>query len=336
VGSGNNTGGFHVFGGNREAGSAGSVRSFSGQGGEVWENSPAARNIIPRSQSLSTLHSSFAGSTSARLSAPLSASARSTGGSALASSRRLPGTINQTNSFRRPFGTSVFPRNGFGRGCWNCGFGFGGWRGGWGWHNNWGWGFWGGWGFGWPWLGFWGWDPFIYDPWWGWPGPGYGYYGWYNNNYVYGSPTAGNLAPENDSTPPPSQDMQYNSSGNWIAPNGPSPSSSTDSEILTVPFLIYMKSGEIHTVRDYWMVDGKFYYLRMDGAERSVNLEEIDLARTNTENANSGVKFIFKSAPSAAPTAPDEKVAPPASTEPSPSPKTEHQNDQPSQPEART
>jgi hypothetical protein len=130
--------------------------------------------------------------------------------------------------------------------------------------------------------------------------------------------------------------MQYNSSGNWIAPNGPSPSSSTDSEILTVPFLIYMKSGEIHTVRDYWMVDGKFYYLRMDGAERSVNLEEIDLARTNTENANSGVKFIFKSAPSAAPTAPDEKVAPPASTEPSPSPKTEHQNDQASQPEART
>jgi hypothetical protein len=248
----------------------------------------------------------------------------------------LPGAINQTNSFRRPYGTSVFPRNGFGRGCWNCGFGFGGWRGGWGWRNNWGWGFGGGWGFGWPWLGFWGWDPFIYDPWWGWPAPGYGYYGWYNNNYVYGSPTAGNMAPEDDSTPPLSQDTQDDSSGNWVTPNSSSPSSSTDSAILTVPFLIYLKSGEIHTVRDYWMVDGKFCYLRMDGAERSVNLEEVDLPRTNTENAKSGVKFIFKSAPGAAPTAPDENVAPPASVEPSPSPKTQHQNDQPPQPEART
>jgi hypothetical protein len=147
---------------------------------------------------------------------------------------------------------------------------------------------------------------------------------------------AGYLAPENDSPPPPPLDTQDNSSDNLITPNGPSLSSSTNSEILTVPFLIYMKSGEIYTVRDYWMVDGKFYYLRMDGAERAVNLEEVDLARTNTENAKSGVKFIFKSAPSAAPTAPDENVMPPASTEPSPSPKTDHQNDQPPQPEART
>ncbi len=160
AGPASNAGGFHVFSGNRQAGSAGTVRSFSGQGGEVWENSPAAQNVVPRSQSLATLHNSFSGSAAAgtglRSNSALSSSARVAGGSALVGNRGFSGGVNSATSFQQlrggfnRFGGNSF--GGFGRGCWNCGFGFGRFG---------GWGFgWGGWGFGWPWLGFGLWDPF--------------------------------------------------------------------------------------------------------------------------------------------------------------------------------
>ena len=56
-----NAGGFHVLNGSRHPGSSSAVRSFSGQGGVVWENAPSSRNVVPKSQSLSTLHNSFSG-----------------------------------------------------------------------------------------------------------------------------------------------------------------------------------------------------------------------------------------------------------------------------------
>jgi hypothetical protein len=229
------------------------------------------------------------------------------------------------SSFR--FGNRFNRFNRFGGGCWNCGFGFG----------------FGGWGFGWPWLGFgfgFG-DPFWYNPWWG-AGPayGYGYYGYPNSN-VYGYPDSGYSAPDDNSNPPPQQDYQDNqgnqdnqdnSDGNWVTPNGPSPSSAPNSATLTVPVLIYMKSGVVYSVRDYWIVDGELHFLLMDGAQNSANLEQVDLQRTNSENAKSGVKFIYKSEPSITPAAPDGNAMPPGPNEPSPA----QQINAVPQPEART
>jgi hypothetical protein len=318
-------------------GSAGTVRSFSGQGGEVWENSSAARNVVPKSQSLSALHNSFSGSAAAnsrvRSNSTLSATSRVVGGSSFVGNRRFSGGLNTANSSQQMRGTfrygNRFDRfdrfnrfNRFGGGCWNCGFGFG-------------FGF-GGWGFGWPWLGFGFWDPFWINPWWG-AGPAYGY-GYYvpPNINVYGYPDSGYSAPDNNSTPPPPPDNQYdqdnqdNSNGNWVTPNGPSPSSTPDAASLTVPVLIYLKSGAVYTVRDYWMVDGELHIVLMDGAQNSVNLEQVDLQRTNAENAKSGVKFIFKSEPSI--TTPE----PPGASEPAPTPSPTQQMNAVPQPEART
>ncbi len=216
--------------------------------------------------------------------------------------------------------------NGFGGGCWNCGFGFG----------------FGGWGFGSPWLGFGLWDPFWYNPWWG-VGPAYGYgsYGYPNNN-VYAYPDSGYSAPDDNSTPPPaednSSDQDYSNStnGNWATPNGPSPAIAPNSSNLAVPVLIYMKNGSVLTVRDYWMIDGELHYLLMSGVQRTVNLDLVDLPRTNTENAKSGVKFIFKSEPSVTTPEPDGSGAPPGASEPSPeAAPAPHLNAVP-QPEART
>ena len=134
AGSPGSAGGFHVFSANRGTGSSGAVRSFSGLGGEVWENSSGARNVVPKSQSLSTLHNSFSGSTSVnsrlRPNSTLSASSRAAGATTFTGNRAFSSGLNAANAFQARntlFGNRFnrFNRFGFGGGCWNCGFGFG-------------------------------------------------------------------------------------------------------------------------------------------------------------------------------------------------------------------
>ena len=313
------------------------TRSFSGQGSEVWENSSATRNVVPTSRALSNIkgssRSSVIGNTGLRGNTSLSASSRITSGSTLPANRVFSGSLKSAGQARLgstfQFGNQFnrFNRfNRFGGGCWNCGFGFG----------FGGWGGWGGWGWGWPWLGFWGWGPSWYDPWWGiGPAYGYGYYG-NSNTYIYNYSDSGSSYQNDNSNPPARQEDQDNEQGqpdgNWVTPNGPSPSSAPNSANLTVPVLIYLKSGAVYSVRDYWMVDGELHYILIDGAQNSVDLEQVDLPRTNTENAKSGVKFILKSEPDITPAAPDGNAVPPGASEPAPT----KQINAVSQPDART
>jgi hypothetical protein len=249
-----------------------------------------------------------------RSNSKLSSSSRFAGGSSFVRNRGFAGGAGVANSFhnhRSPYRFG-YPYGG-GRGCWNCGgFGF---DGGWGWGNRWGWGGWGlGFGWGWPGIGFWGWDPFWVDPWWGWPSAGYGYYAPPTNNNYYIYPDSGNYGPNDNSTPPSQEDNQYDqgsSNGNWVTPNGPSPATVPNSGNLAVPVLIYMKNGAVYTVSDYWMTDEEFYYVLANGEQHSVGLDQVDLSKTNTENAKSGVKFIFKSDPSITVPAPDGGAVPP-------------------------
>jgi len=320
-------GGFHTFGGNRSAGPAGATRSFSGQGREVWENGAMARNVIPSSQALSGLKQSFRGSGSSvgnlgiRSNSSHFGSSRFNGGSTLLANRNFSG-------IRRPIGLQPgrgsFGGFGFGNrfgnrfhhGCWNCGFGFGGFGfGGFG-FGGWGFGFggWPGWGWGSPWLGYWGWDPFWSSPWWGWGAPGYGYGPVYNNYYGY---------PYYDNSAPPPADNNYdNNTGNnggGDSYSGPEPSTAPAEQSpnvngnslslkLSVPVLIYMKDGAVYSARDYWITEEEFNLVLMDGEQKSFSLDEVDLPRTNEENAKSGVKFILKSDPTV-PT-PGENFAP--------------------------
>lgn len=250
-----------------------------------------------------------------RPNASLAASAGIANGSAFAGNRGFSGGLNasrpvqplrSTNRFGVPFGGNRF-------GCWNCGNRFGGWgfRGGWGFGPRWGFGFgWGGFGFWSPFV----YDPFIYDPWWGsgpWLGYGYGV----PNSYIYSDP--GYSEPDYDSAPAPQQQQQPeqdnsydesyqgNTNGNWVTPNEPGASSAQRSPGVTVPVLIYLKSGKIISVRDYWMVDGVLHFVLLNGNQNSMDLEQVDLPRTNSENAKSGVKFIFKSEPSVTPASPE-------------------------------
>lgn len=246
--------------------------------------------------------------------------------------------------FNNGFFGGGFGFNRFGRGCWNCGFGrfggfgFGGFGLGFGW-GGWGWG-WPGWGFGW-------WDPFWVDPWWGWPAPAY--YAYPPYGYVYPD-SEYNPPPDYNSNPPEQDSGEYDqenqdslgpgaTNGNWVTPNGPSPAVAPNNGALAVPVLIYLKNGSVLTVRDYWMIDGELHYILMSGVQRGVNLEAVDLPRTNTENAKSGVKFIFKSEPSVTSPEPDGNGAPAqpnAQPDGSNAPAPTQQINAVPQPEART
>jgi hypothetical protein len=337
-----NNGGVHVLSGNRAA--PGTVRSFSGQGGEIWENSSASRNVVSRSQSLSTIHNSFSSGAAAgsvlRPSAGFSASTRFASGSSLVARNGFVGGVNTAGSIPqlrgslgfgafggRPFGTAfgrsfVGPFGGFGR-CWGCGFGFG-----------FGWGL-GGWG--WPGLGFGLWDPFWFDSWWGYTPPPYGYYGYppaYPDSGYYTPDDNYNGAPPDDNGPQ-AYNQSYDFNGNWVTPNGPSPAQVPNAQAFSVPILIYMKNGSLLSVRDYWMVDGELHYVTMSGTEKTADLEAVDLPRTNTENAKSGVKFIFKSEPSVVAPGPQQNGAPP-SAQPNTAPSPTQQINVPPQSESRT
>jgi hypothetical protein len=77
---------------------------------------------------------------------------------------------------------------------------------------------------------------------------------------------------------------------------------------LSVPVLIYMKDGSVYSARDYWITEEEFNLVLMDGEQKSFSLDQVDLPRTNEENAKSGVKFILKSDPTVPP--PGENFAP--------------------------
>jgi hypothetical protein len=297
-GSASTGGGWQVSGGNRSAsagttaGGTRTVRSFSGQGSDVWENAPASRNVVSKSSALSNIRGSFASSTTRN-------STLGSNSSLVASSRLAPGASFgnslRSNTFGGVGGGFRFGHPvgrfrgglGFGGGCWNCGFGFG-----------FGFGWWPGWGLGFGWPGL-----YWNDPWlWGWPG--YGYYG-YPSGYIYGDPYAGNY---NYSNPAPTEDYPDADSGAPPAYQGWDQGSSQGSSQssaqtagaanTTVPVLLYMKDGSVYSVRDYWVAGGQIHYVLLSGAESAIDMEQLDVQRTVDENAKSGVQFTLKPSPS--------------------------------------
>ena len=307
-------GGWQVFSGNRSVGS-GVTRSFSGQGNQVYENAPAARNVVPSSRALSTIHgsfaNSFAGNSGLRSGASLSATSRFAAGSAFGNRGFSGGAgFNRMGSFRN------FPRfgNGFNRfgwgfrgGCWNCGFGVG---------LGWG----PGWGFGWPGLGLWNsWDPFYWDDLsWGWPG--FGYYG-YPAGYPYGYSPYDN---GNSYAAPP--DNNYDNYDNYDADsesNSVSAAPLTDSGAPTynvangtVPIILFLKDNSMYSVRDYWVSGGQLHYVLLNGREGAFDVDQLDVQRTIDENAKSGVQFTLKPDPDSQAPAPSQ--APETSPDPAP------------------
>jgi hypothetical protein len=305
-GARNSTGtGWQTFGGNRSAGEIHSTRSFSGQGRNIWENTPMARNVVPPSRALSNIRSSFtnsfSGNSRLRSTGNFLSSSRSTTGSAfrnrtIQDSPRWNGFGGFNNRHRRGFGDGF--GGGFGRGCWNCGFGWGFGFGGWGWP---GWGFGPGWGYSWPWVDYLNWPSYWIDPWWYWRD--YSSYDrpaaysndYSNNDYSLYSVPAENYSNSEASSAPAENDSNTEATSAPSEIQSPTPSLSDGDSVD--PVLLYMKDGSVYSASVYWVAGSKLHYILTSGAGNAVDLAAVDVPRTTAENAKNGVRVTLKPRP---------------------------------------
>jgi hypothetical protein len=287
-----------VLGANRSASTGTVTRSFSGQGHEIWENAPAARNVVPATRALSNIRSSFSNSVArnpaGRLNTSLAAGSRLGGslrnpssaagfGAGSASNRGIISSFPRSNSgfagFRgnHRFG---FPFRGFRGRCWNCGFGFG-------WWPNWGFGF------GWPWFGYWDSYPHWGDPWlWGWPGYGnYDYpanYNIYNDDNSYNDDSSYNVP---QSSPGPADN--YASADQDVSAQEETIIASDSGDNSATEVLLYLKDGAVYSAQNFWIMSGKLHFTIDNGGENAINTDQLDMQRTVDENAKRGVHFAL-------------------------------------------
>ena len=79
--------------------------------------------------------------------------------------------------------------------------------------------------------------------------------------------------------------------------------------------VLYLKDGTVYAVNDYWLADGRIYWGSYSGYQNSFPADELDLQKTVDVNASRGLAFTLRpgspSAPDAAPS-PNNPAQPPA------------------------
>jgi hypothetical protein len=129
------------------------------------------------------------------------------------------------------------------------------------------------------------------DPFWGWSFgcEGFGYSNFYGDGYPpilsYNGPA------EPDYLPVPSD-------GN------------TDGEQDEA--VLYLKDGTVYLISDYWLADNRIHYVTSDGAEHTIDLDQVDLQKSVDVNARRGVTFTFTLRPSPDSGTPSDLGAAPA------------------------
>lgn len=220
-------------------------------------------------------------------------------------------------------------------GLFGAGYGYGGFG-----YGGWGFGGWGlGWGLGLGWNSCWGgwaWDPYCsaFAPW-----PGYGgvyayppydpYYApGYDPNYDPGyDPGSSLLSPNPDFSAPDfnADGPAYDAGAANVesAPGAPLGDSSANVPRLNragtpqASVIIYMKDGSSFTPSDYWIADYRLHYV-LGGRESSVDLDRVDLPRSNDTNRQNGVRFWMKSEPDSGAGAEPSAPAPQQNSAPGP------------------
>jgi hypothetical protein len=81
---------------------------------------------------------------------------------------------------------------------------------------------------------------------------------------------------------------------------------------------IYLKDGTSYEVMSYWLDAGKLHYITNYGGETSIDMSQLDLQRTVDENALRGANFTLRPAPAAPASAPNPAPAPDATPSPAP------------------
>ncbi len=61
-----------------------------------------------------------------------------------------------------------------------------------------------------------------------------------------------------------------------------------------MPVLLYMKDRSVFAASDYWVEQGKLHYVLSTGAEKMVDLDQVDVKRTISGNADLGTQVNLK------------------------------------------
>jgi hypothetical protein len=158
-------------------------------------------------------------------------------------------------------------------------------------------------------------------------GSAFGYGGYYGAGYGYdfGQGYDSSLGPLDFSGDAPSGDYGSDNSGNHSGYDSSSSSTgdgtSTDAGaaplVSTAPggadsappaTTIFLKDGSNFEVMSYWLDAGKLHYITNYGGESSIDMTQLDLQRTVDENAQRGGSFTLR--PAATVPAPDAAPAP--------------------------
>lgn len=61
--------------------------------------------------------------------------------------------------------------------------------------------------------------------------------------------------------------------------------------------VLYLKNGTIYLISDYWLANNQIHYVTGNGAEHTIDLDQVDLQQTVDVNAKRGVNFTLRAAP---------------------------------------
>lgn len=94
---------------------------------------------------------------------------------------------------------------------------------------------------------------------------------------------------ENTAEPPLEQEPEESI---FIPP--PESSSPEEIEAEKILFVLYLKSGAVYAITNYWIEDGALHYLTSYGGENTIDMNDLDLQKTVDVNAKRGVDFTLK------------------------------------------
>jgi len=160
-------------------------------------------------------------------------------------------------------------------------------------------------------------------------GFGYGaYYGsgfGYNSGYDDGSNSVSS-SPDQGYGPYSSSNLSQQSLSDLSNANSSSADSGSATAVTAAPdstpapappaTTIWLKDGTSYEVMSYWLDAGKLHYITNYGGETSIDMSQLDLQRTVDENALRGANFTLRPAPATPAAAPNAAPAPDATPTP--------------------
>ncbi|MGA8142935.1 MAG: hypothetical protein WB987_03475 [Candidatus Acidiferrales bacterium] len=133
-------------------------------------------------------------------------------------------------------------------------------------------------------------------------GSGFWGYGWgcdpfwgcnvgYNTGYYNGG-SYGDVIYESDAEVAPSQEFNPNRYA-----YSPEEASGADNAANSPEVVLFLKDGTVYALTDYWIADGKLYYVTNYGGENSIELDQIDMQTSVDVNHKRGIDITLKPAP---------------------------------------